>query len=259
MPNGTEVDDFLNGVKSEVKEDPFKQESEDPFAVKEEVKEEKVEEEEKQVPFHRDPKIQRFIDKEISKRISEIKPTETERFVKETTNDGDDVLEVLTRVIGNDTPEKVAAVKDFRKMLSGLEEKGAQRAIQELNRKSEEERASEQRALDELNKGFEEIEETFGVDLSSNTAVARKTRNDFVDYIKRIAPKDAEGNVVAFPDLEPAFEDFQEKNKRVSTSTNRAKELSSRSMIRSSETSSAPTIADSSWNAVERLFSKLSG
>lgn len=266
MPNGngSAVDDFLGGV-NEVKDDPFKQESEDPFATKEEVKSEEVEkidaeEKEEKLPFHKDPKVQRFIEKEISKRLSEQKPTETERFVKDVQDSsGDDLSDVLIRIIGNDTPEKIAAVKDFKKVLTSLEEKGAQRALEQLERQAAEERSRDRKAIEELNNGFEAIEENFGVDLSSNTPTARKTRNEFVDFIKRVSPKNEDGQVTSFPDLEETFTLFQEMRTNKPQPTSRAKELSSRSLARSSDASTISKPSGNSWSDVERLFSKLSG
>lgn len=253
MPN--EVDEFLKGL-DEVPEDPFKPEA-DPLApeVKEEVVPEVKKEEEKPVPFHKDPKVTRFIEKAVEKRVSQIKPSETTQFIKETT--GDDIDDVLTRIIGNDTPEKLSAIKDFKKVLLEREEKGAQKALDQIESKRREEEAEERRAQEELTQGFENIEETFGVDLTSNTASAKKDRTDFVEFITRIAPKNSEGQVIAFPDLEASYETFQERKKANTQPNTKAKELASRGMSRSADASTVPQNTDKSWAAVERIFSKL--
>lgn len=250
------VDEFLAGL-NEPEVDPFKNEAGDPFKKSESIQKEEVEdteEEERPLPFHKDPKVQRYIEKEIAKKISTIQPTETERFVRETTNDKDEADEILTRIIGNDTPEKKAAVADFKRYLASLEEKGASRAIQQLEYQQQEELQAEVEAQDELSQGFENVEETFGVDITSNTPLARKTRNDFIDFIKRVAPKNEDGEVVGYPDFEQTFQLFQENTKRPTNS--RAKDLAARSMSRSSDASAAP-VTGKTWADVDKLFGKL--
>ncbi len=259
MPKN-EVDEFLGDVKKDSNEDPFKQESEDPFASKE-AKTDKVEDEvvadEKPLPFHKDPKVQRYIQKEIEKvtkggtRISE-----TEKFVKDT-NDKDEADEILTRIIGNDTPEKIQGIKDFKRLLNGLTEKARNEALESIEARQQEEVQQEQQAQEELEQGFENIEETFSVDISSNTPVARKTRNEFIDFIKRVSPKDADGEIIAYPDFEETFKLFQERTAKTAPSNSKAKELASRSMSRSGDASNAPKQKSNSWDDVDRLFSKL--
>lgn len=255
-----EVDNFLGETKDGVKEvkiqdDPFKQEA-DPFDMKIEAKETKAEDkeevEEKPLPFHKDPKVQRFIEKEIAKRIGEIKPED-----KTTEEIKDEADELLIRIIGNDTPEKVAAVKDFKKYLQGLEEKGAERAISRLQEQEIAARREEEQALETLNSGFENIEQNYNVDLSSNSPVAKKTRSEFIDFIRRVSPKDEDGEITSFPDLNETFALFQEIGKNKVPSNARAKQLSSRSMDRSVEASGAPQSDDKSWKAVDRIFGKL--
>lgn len=252
-----EVDEFLKGVDDSPKDDPFKPESADPFQTKEPAKVEGEEKkDDKPLPFHQDPKVQRFIQREVEKRLGD-KPTETERFVQETANDKEDeISDVLTRIIGNDTPEKVAAIKDFKKVLGNLEEKGAQKALAQIEAQASEERQAEIEAQNELVDGFQAIEDTFEVDLTSNNPQAKKERSEFVDFIKRVSPKDEEGQVIQFPDLEETYKLFKETKKP--ESNNRAKELSSRSMARSSDASNIQATGDKSWKAVDKLFSRLS-
>ena len=246
-----EVDEFLGDIK-EVKEDPFKSETEDPLAQPEKVEKE----EEEKLPFHKDPKVQRFIEKEIERRMPQPQVIEREVEVK---SEEDPLLDVLTRVIGNDTPEKISAIKDFQRALDSRDERTRQAALQELDARENEEREAEVEATNELVQGFEDIEDTFGVDITSNRPQAQKTRSEFVDFIKRVAPKDSEGQVTEFPDLEETFALFQDLKKESNPTSNRAKELASRSVSRSGDASVVPQTTDKSWNAVERWFSKLSG
>lgn len=250
-PEKSAVAEFLKDDNSE--KSPFEPEK---TIFSEETPEEKVKEEvveEKPLPFHKDPKIQRYISKEIEKRVKDMPVQSVEReFRAETEDEGTDIL---TRIIGNDTPEKLSAVKDFRKYLGSLEENAAQKALNEFQAQAEAQKEEDQKAQRELDDSFEEIEETYSVDLTSNAPTARKARSEFVDYIRKIAPKNEEGEVIAFPDLNAAFEEFQERNKRAPTNT-RAKDLASRGMSRSSDASVAPVTGDKSWKGVDRFFSR---
>lgn len=250
--NKSAIDEFLGGLNKSP-ENPF--ESKDPFAVEAEETEDKGEEkvEEKPLAFHRDPKVLKFIEKEVEKRTRDLKPTDAPKAV----DSEDEFTEVLTRVIGNDTPEKVQAVKDMRKVFGSLEERGAQKALAQIQAQAQQRIEEDKAAQEELESSFEDIEESYGVDLTSNTPAARKLDTEFRNYIRKIAPKNADGDVAAFPDLTAAFETFQELQKR--PSNNRAKELASRGMSRSNDASSAPVNTDKSWKGVEKLFNKLTG
>jgi hypothetical protein len=251
-----EGDSFLAGL-DEVKEDPFKSETEDPLNLT--VKEEKKVDEKVELPFHKDPKIQKFIDREIKKALNERisdRPTETERFTREVVKDEDPLTDVLTRVIGNDTPEKVSAIKDFKRALDSRDERVRAEALREIDSRVDEEREAEIDAQNELIQGFEDIEETFNVDITSNTPQAKTIRGEFVDFIKRVAPKDEDGQVTEYPDLEQTFQLFQDM-KKVNQAPNRAKELASRSMNRGGDASALPEEKDTSWRGVEKVFGKL--
>ena len=255
-----EVDEFLNGVQGEQDNDPFKPESNDPFtdnsSQKEEVKkEEEKEEDVKPLPFHKDPKVLKFIEKEVNKKLEGVKPTETERFKEETGNEDDDITDVLTTIIGNDTPERVKAVKDFKKILLEREDKGAEKALKYFQEQQQKEQQVYKDAENEVEQGFESIEERFGIDLDAPQS--SKLRNDFIDFVTKISPKDTEGNIVQYADFEASFETFQEMNKRTAPSNSKAKELASKSIARANDASSVPVTGDKSWKAVEKLFGRL--
>ena len=248
-----EVDEFLGDLnKSEA--DPFKSETVDTLAKPEETTSEGDEKEEK-LPFHKDPKVQRFIEKEIEKRMSSQPKVVEKEIINE---DSDPMADVLVRIIGNDTPEKLSAIKDFQKALDSRDARVRDEALREIDYRVEEEKQAEVDAQNELVEGFENIEETFGVDITSNKPSAVSTRKEFVDFIQRVAPKDSEGQVTEFPDLEETFKLFQDIKKGSAPTSNRAKELASRSVGRSADSSSVPQNTDKSWNAVERWISKLS-
>lgn len=246
MPNeNNSVTDFLNESKVDLfQESPVEQ-------VLEEEKEEKA------VPFHKDPKVQRYVDKQIEKALKDVRPIENQR--NETIlSDVKDVIAAFTGIIGNDTPEKIEALKALEKTLNGADERASQKAIERFKEQTElmqrAQSEAEKKAQDELENYFDEIEETYDVDLSSNAPSAKAMRSQFIDYIRKIAPKDEQGEVAAFPDLVAAFEEFQEKGKRAPT---RAKELANRGMARSGDTDTSLNTGPKDWKAVERYFDQL--
>lgn len=267
------VDDFLGDLdESSTEGDPLKSEEQNPFDEEIEKSDNLKKENEgddddrteiKSEPFHKDPKVQRYVQKEIAKALEGIqKPqSEVDKFVREATNaeDDEELDDIITRMIGNDTAEKLAVGKDFKKVLKSMEARGASKAMSQFQAAQAKIAEEDEKASNTLAQGFEDIEIEYGVDLTSGTAQAKKTRSDLVDFIKRVAPKNSQGQVIEFPDFNETFKLFQElKKTEQSKTTNRAKELANRGMSRSTTTSSDTKVKDNSWSAVDRLFSKFS-
>jgi hypothetical protein len=231
------VEEFLG----EMEESEFQPDGQNPFNEPETTVEPETpaKGEDEKLPFHKDPKVSRYIQKQIDKALKDSKPSEESKFVKEVSQatDDDDLVSAFTNIIGNDTPEKVHALKMLKKELGRIEETASQKALSAFEQRSQAERQAEREADDHINNSFEEIEELYGVDLSSNAPQARKAHNEYKAFLQKIAPKDSEGNVTAMPDIVGSFELYQELSKKQSPSSSRAKELASRSMSRSAETS----------------------
>ncbi len=245
--NSTTVD-FLNNIDSV---EPFKEEP-----VEEEKEPIETEVDEKPLPFHKDPKIQRYIEKEVDKKLKDFKPAE-----RQFREDVEDIKlpSSFIKLVGNNTPEKVEVLKDLEKYFGTLKGEARQEFLQEMQQQQKQQVEEDKRAEEELENYFEQIEESYNVDLSSNSATAKKQRSDFIDYVRKIAPKNEEGEVVAYPDLVSAFEEFQDKGKRAPAS--RAKELASRGMTRSTDASAgAPKYQvgkGDPWRQVEQHINRL--
>lgn len=237
--NKSELDEFMAGLGGGAPTDPLQKKEDDPFnhlEKKEEV-DEVVEEqkEEKPLPFNKDPKIQKFIEKEISKRIAEIKPEPREDKPQLDT----EREELLAQVFGNDTPEKIAIGQRFGKYLDSLKGSAKAEALAELESREYAQVEADKEAERELETAFENIEENYDIDFS--TTLGKKTRQEFASFVEKIAPKDQYGDIVDYPDMNSAWETFSDLKKSTGT-PNRAKELASRSMQRSAETSSEPVL-----------------
>lgn len=232
------VKEFLG----ETEQSEFIEDGQNPFLETEtaEVTEEtQNQDNDEKVPFHRDPKVTRYIQKQIDKALKEAKPSEEAQFVKEVSQatDDDDLISAFTNIIGNDTPEKVHALKMLKKELGRIEETASQKALSAFEQRSLAEKQAEKEADELITNSFEEIEELYGVDLNSNSPQARKAHNEYKVFLQKIAPKDSDGNIIAMPDIVGSFELYQQLSKKPTQSSSRAKELASRSMSRSAETS----------------------
>lgn len=256
------IDEFL-GETNEKSDDFIKNEPSEFLNPKEEEKTEEPEKDsedkaEKPEPFHKDPKVQRYVQKQIEKALKDLKPSETRQFIEDTkSEDPNDLVEAFTAIIGNDTPEKVRALKMLEKSLSAVEEKASQKALSQMEAERQRIQQEEEEAVEELMQGLENIEESYDVDLTSNTQTAKKLRGEFVDFISRIAPKNSNGDVVAYPDLDEAYKMFKEKKSASSSQNTRAKDLAARSISRSGDASNTPTTTDKSWRGIDKIFAKL--
>jgi hypothetical protein len=236
------VADFLNLVPK----DPFEEKE-----VEAPQEEEAEVEDEKPLPFNQDPKVQRFIEKQVEKRLANFKPEVIRESVKE---DDINLPSSFIKLVGNDTDEKKQVLQDLSKYFGNLKGEARQEFLQEMQEQEEQRTQEDNAALAELNSGFEEIEETHNVDLSSNSANAQRTRAAFVDYLKKVSHKNEDGEVDQFADIPAAWEEFSSRQQR---SNSVAKKLASRSLGSSQSASETPQGRDYSWKGVEKLFSTL--
>lgn len=245
------VEDFLDNVdepdfgsESDSMEVEPEKETTEPKA--EEVKDETP------LPFHKDPKVQRFIDRQVAKAL-ESKGTVERESVRESKSE-DDYYE---RLIGNDTPEKIAMIREAKARDERLLTQAEERAWNRLSETKKQELEADTKAEEELDSSLEDIEESYSVDITSNDPIAKKLRVDFLKFAEKLAPKDRNGNIIDYPDMHSAFETFQER--KVAPVSTRAKDLASRSIGRSSEVSNKPqerVTFDNMDSIFERMFSK---
>lgn len=207
------------------------------------------EEDEKPLPFHKDPKIQRYIEKEVEKALKD-RPSEEKKFRQEV-KDEIDLPPALVKLVGNDTEEKREALHALAKHLDSLTDRAKEKFIEEMRQQEREQQARDQAALDELNAGFEAIEDQFGIDVHADS----KQRDAFLEYLRKVSHKNADGEVDQFADIPAAWEAFQANQKPTAS---RAKELASRGLARSNDTTPAAP-QGRSWKDVDRYFEKLKG
>lgn len=250
MPKGKTTVDFLNNIDGveETPKDIFK---EDDLSDNTEIEEV---DDDKPLPFHKDPKVQRYVEKQIAKALEDLPKPSAEREFRQEFQSEINLPPALVKLVGNDTPEKREALKELAEYMESLPKKAQEQFRAQVEQEQRELVEQDSAALNELNAGFEEIEESYGIDLSSNTAQAQKTRALFVEYIRKVSHKNEDGEVDQFADIPAAWEEFQERNKPQSAS--RAKGLASRGVTRSADASATPR-AGNSWKDVERHFANL--
>ena len=248
-----EADNFLELFGSESPKEDTEFALPEEKVAEEPATEEKETEEEDKVPFNKNPKVLKFIEREVKRLTSENKP-ETPTAPLHRTEDEDPLTDVLTRVIGNDTAEKISAIKDFKKALESRDQRVKEDALSEINARADRERQAEIDAQNEVSDALDAIEETFDIDMTSSSAQAKKVRGEFLDFVGRVAPKNQNGDIVSYPDFVETYKVFREMNR--TPSNDRAKSLASRSIAPSSEATVAqPT--GSSWDDTERMIAKL--
>lgn len=164
--------------------------------------------------------------------------TEAQKFSRDT--EISSFEEKAMRIYGNQTPENAAATELLVSALKEVKEEAKREARQETRdelRQDYEAVAVEEKNLDEM---LEEIED------ESRSTIDAPTRKAFYSLLERLSPKDGEGNIIEYADHHAVWEELQARKQPQNT---RAKDLASRSMVRTgaSPASSVETSATERW------------
>lgn len=230
------VEDFMDGLMGEEK-DPFEpNDNEDLFPEEKEAVAVEEEQEQKPVPFHKDEKVQKYLDKQLRKQredlIKELKPASTETFKQEVSASDPDLVKAFEGIIGNDTPEKQAALKALERSLANVDERATKKAIDRIQQVQKEQADKEisdlSEAQNEIEDGFDEIEDHYGIDLTD------RQKEEYKKFLLKVEPR---GGYVEYPDFVETFQVFKDYVKANRPSNSQAKALASRGMERSSSTS----------------------
>lgn len=151
--------------------------------------------------------------------------TEAKKFLSD--SEPAEYLKSVERIYGTDSPEALAATELLKNALLNVKEVAKQEAldtIREERRKEAEALKKEEEKLDQM---VEELEDEYGVDLTSSSSV--EMRKGFFKMLEKLSPKDSDGNILNYADHHAVWEEYQSRLKK--KTDNRAKDLSSRSMI----------------------------
>lgn len=130
--------------------------------------------------------------------------------------------------------------KEATEIFDGLLKKIEQKAIASAEERFRQLSAEDEGAVDaqasEINEALEDIEDAYGVELPRGSEL----RSDFLDFVERISPKNSDD----LPDMNEAWEIFSEMNKPRGQNVEQKKQISARSMVKSTNSNSRPPQSD---------------
>lgn len=135
------------------------------------------------------------------------------------------------------TEDGKALNKMFSKKFEDIEKSAEERALKRFEEMRIKESEDSKRESEYVDTQFDALEDKFGIDLSGGTKVSRELRNNFIDFVSDISPKNTNGEIVQYADFEKSFETFQKLNSREKPReiSDRQKELASRTMVQSGQ------------------------
>lgn len=234
MPD--ELQDFLKDLPQEDKTHNLLNENLMPEAPEKEEKAEQVahnrreRRENKQLQWEREARIK------AEARLEAL--SEVQKFSQETGVD-----ERLARLYGTDNKEAIALHQAMREDDRRI---AKEEAVAEMEAKAKQQADEVRQNEGYLDSKFEEIEDEHNVDLTSNSPAARKNRNDLIAMIQKLSPKDEDGNITAYADIEGAWEQVQAQKEKKDTTRN--KDIASRGMT-SSGTADTTKLAEDATRA----------
>jgi DNA repair exonuclease SbcCD ATPase subunit len=242
MDKETKVDSFLAGL-----EEPNVEVGDELALFPEEKEEEEIPE--KPVAFHKDEKVQRYIDRQVEKRLKDFKPSAEQTFKEEVSQGEPKFISSLEKIIGNDTPEKLQAIKDLKEDWDGLSKQARQNALNEILEAQQEQVENEQAELEEAVDELDEMRET--IEDYRGKPLTEKQWDAYKEYLLDNEPR---GGYQEYPDAIKSFNRFVPS---VSRSNATAKTLASRSMERSAPASNQEAPKGNSWKDWEAEKEKL--
>lgn len=153
-----------------------------------------------------------------------------------------DYLKTVERIYGTETPEAQLATDMLKKALLGVRDDAENRAYTRFSDERQKEREAEAKANQELDSYIDDIEDTYGVELTESQEKA------YFQLLQKMSPKDNMGNVTSYADPYSVFEVFQERLKKAPS---RAKDLSARSMTESGASKESTLKDDSHVRALQ--------
>lgn len=220
MPN--ELDQFLSDVENQPVDDiltqPLNPEPETPVQDSEEE-----EEEEFKPKNRRERRQQAKLEAErqsaiqLAERLAKLEEARTIRDEEE------DYLQGIERIYGTDSPEAQIATDLLKKAIVGARDDAERRAYERIQAERQNEIVAVQQAEEELDSIVDEIEDTYGIELTPAQEVA------YFELLQKMSPKDREGNVTSLADPHSVFEVFSDRLQK--RGTNPAKALAARSMV----------------------------
>lgn len=153
------------------------------------------------------------------------------------TANNEQVDERLVRLYGADNVE---AAKLHQALLNDMRTAAEESAYQRIHDEQEAQRKQEKEFESFIDDELGNIEEDFGVDVTSDAPAARKARREFLELVQKISPKDDQGNITAYADFGSTWELYQANRPQPTQTNDRAKEVAARTMEKTQTGQPAP-------------------
>ena len=239
----TELDKFFEGLPSEDKQlaDVFNDKPKEEAPVQGEEPEDDGEVRKNR----RHRRLEEALQKERESNIALAARIETlsevQKFTQETTKTGEVPHEWIA--LYGDTPEARRAWEMEERLISRAKEEAKNEALEEFENRQNKVVQEQKQYESLIDSELESLEDTYNVDLTSNAPSARKARREFLELVQSLSPKDEAGNIADYADFGSTFEVYQKtrQSEKSSETSNKQKELASRSMQKPGGDSNIPT------------------
>lgn len=144
----------------------------------------------------------------------------------------DEVDPLLIQLYGSEERGKEAALL-HQKLLETYSQKAREDALREFNANQAQQQDEIKKHESFIDSQFESLEDEYNADFTSNAPAARKARNEMLELLERISPKDDRGNITEYADMDGVYEMWKLKRGQDKEGVSeRQKDLASRSMAK---------------------------
>lgn len=155
--------------------------------------------------------------------------------------------ERLLTLYGNDENGKKAA-QITQSLLEDTAKRAREQALEDFQRASSDREREIKENNEFVDSQLEGLEDESGLDLTSNSPIARKNRSEFLDMVTKFSSKDSDGYIQEYADFNEVFNVFKQTRKSGNNTSNKA--LASRGMARGG--SNQQTVGDKATEAYLR-------
>lgn len=157
--------------------------------------------------------------------------SEQRKFLESTSDQTID--ERLLTLYGSDANGKKAA-QITQSLLEDTARRARELALEDFKKESRERERAVAEDKEFIDGQLQDLEDTSGMELTSNTPLARKNRAEFLDMVSKFSSKDRDGDIQEYADFNEVFNVF--KQTRKSANNSQQKDLASRGMARGGST-----------------------
>lgn len=219
-----------------------------------------TEETSEELPFNKNPKIKRYIERQTKKMLEqELEKLGTRETVTESKPQTKEIPAEWLMAYG-DSDQSVQAWKIQQDLIAQAVERAKAEALNEFQSSIEQEKQAEKQFEEFISESLEDLEDTHGIDLTSDSPAGRRNRAEFLELVRRVSPKDTEGNVVSYADFNEVYSLYETTRRRDDDVTAQKKSVAGRTMSKSNETRimdpNAPKTNVTFGGIVDSLFNK---